>query len=66
MSTFAPLVAPLGVPLRGDGQVRYVGAFFGEPGVVDHDRMREPLLLKVLGELTPRGGLGELGCHPGG
>jgi predicted glycoside hydrolase/deacetylase ChbG (UPF0249 family) len=67
MSTFAPLVEPLGVPLRGDGQVRYLGAFFGHPrpGVVDHDRIREPFLLKLLGEIRPEQGFSELGCHPG-
>ena len=31
MSTFGPLVAPLGVPLRGDGRVRYLGEFYAQP-----------------------------------
>ncbi|MBV9605554.1 MAG: ChbG/HpnK family deacetylase [Solirubrobacterales bacterium] len=67
LSTFAPLVAPLGVPLRGDGRVPYVGAFFAhpEPGVVDHDRIREPFLLRLLGEIPADAGFTELGCHPG-
>ena len=30
-STFGPLVAPLGVPLRGDGHVRYLGDFYAHP-----------------------------------
>jgi chitin disaccharide deacetylase len=67
MSTFAPLIAPLGVPLRGDGRVRYLGAFYGhmEGGVVDHDRIRPPFLLRLLGEISPGEGFVELGCHPG-
>jgi chitin disaccharide deacetylase len=67
MHTFAPLVAPLGVPLRGDGRVRYLGAFYGhpQPGVVDHDRVRQPFLLQLLGQLEPDVGFAELGCHPG-
>ncbi|HJS96608.1 MAG TPA: ChbG/HpnK family deacetylase [Solirubrobacteraceae bacterium] len=67
MSTFTPLVAPLGVPLRGDGRVRYLGAFFAhpQPGVVDHERIREPFLLGLLGELSGDDGFSELGCHPG-
>jgi chitin disaccharide deacetylase len=67
MSTFTPLVEPLGVPLRGDGHVPYLGAFFAhpQPGVVDHDRIRAPFLLRLLGEIRPDEGLVELGCHPG-
>ena len=50
LSTFAPLVAPLGVPLRGDGRVAYVGAFYAQPrrGVVELDRVRAPFLLELL------------------
>ncbi|HKO29104.1 MAG TPA: ChbG/HpnK family deacetylase [Solirubrobacteraceae bacterium] len=67
MSIFAPLVEPLGVPLRGDGRVRYLGAFFAhpQPGVVDHERIREPFLLRLLGEIPGDAGFVELGCHPG-
>jgi len=66
MSTFVPLVAPLGVPLRGDGRVRYLGAFFGHPrpGEVDHERIRPPFLLRLL-ETEATGEFTELGCHPG-
>jgi predicted glycoside hydrolase/deacetylase ChbG (UPF0249 family) len=66
IATFAPLVAPLGVPLRGDGRVPYIGAFYAhpEPGVVDHDRIRVPFLLRLLAaEATAE--VTELGCHPG-
>jgi predicted glycoside hydrolase/deacetylase ChbG (UPF0249 family) len=67
MSAFVPLVEPLGVPLRGDGHVRYVGAFFAhpQPGVVDHDRIGRPFLLQLLGEIGSDAGITELGCHPG-
>jgi chitin disaccharide deacetylase len=67
MPVFAPLVEPLGVPLRGDGRVRYLGAFFAhpQPGVVEHDRIREPFLLSLLGQIGPDRGFTELGCHPG-
>ena len=67
MPVFAPLVEPLGVPLRGDGRVGYVGAFFAhpQPGVVEHDRIREPFLLSLLGQIGPDSHLTELGCHPG-
>jgi chitin disaccharide deacetylase len=66
MSTFTPLVAPLGVPLRGDGRVPYLGAFFGHPrpGEVDHERIRPPFLLALL-EAEATADFSELGCHPG-
>ena len=58
MSTFAPLVEPLGVPLRGDGRVRYVGDFYAQPrrGVVELDRVRAPYLLELLVGQTDRQG----------
>lgn len=69
MATFAPLVEPLGVPLRGDGRVPYLGEFYAHPapGVVDLDRIGERFLLRVLGAAAAGGGAGfvELGCHPG-
>jgi predicted glycoside hydrolase/deacetylase ChbG (UPF0249 family) len=65
MSTFAPLVEPLGVPLRGDGRVTYLGAFYAQPrrGVVDLDRVRTPFLLELLSR-EATGEWAELGCHP--
>jgi chitin disaccharide deacetylase len=67
MPTFRPLAEPLGVPLRGGGQVRYLGAFFAhpQPGVIDHERIREPFLLRLLGDVPAGDGFVELGCHPG-
>jgi predicted glycoside hydrolase/deacetylase ChbG (UPF0249 family) len=66
MATFAALVEPLAVPLRGDGRVQYLGAFFAHPrvGVVEPDRIREPFLLHLL-ETEVRAEFVELGCHPG-
>ena len=57
LSTFAPLVEPLGVPLRGDGRVKYLGAYFAHPrpGVVDLERVRAPFLMDLIaGETTAR------------
>lgn len=66
MATFDPLVEPLGVPLRGDGRVQYLGAFFAHPqaGVVEPDRIREPFLLRLL-DAEVSADFVELGCHPG-
>jgi len=66
LSTFAPLVAPLGVPLRGDGRVRFLGDFYAQPrrGVVELDRVRPPFLLELIASEAAPGGFTELGCHP--
>jgi predicted glycoside hydrolase/deacetylase ChbG (UPF0249 family) len=66
MSMFAPLVKPLGVPLRGDGRVPYLGAFYGQPqrGVVELDRVRMPFLLELLSDEDVTADFTELGCHP--
>jgi chitin disaccharide deacetylase len=65
-STFGPLVAPLRVPLRGDGRVRYLGGFYAHPhpGVVEPERIRAAFLLALL-ENEATGAFTELGCHPG-
>jgi chitin disaccharide deacetylase len=64
--TFGPLVAPLGVPLRGDGRVRYIGSFYGHPrpGEADHERITAAWLLALV-EAEATGEFSELGCHPG-
>ena len=66
MSTFTPLVAPLGVPLRGDGSVPYLGDFYAQPrrGVVDLERVRTPFLLELLSGDDMTAEFTELGCHP--
>jgi chitin disaccharide deacetylase len=65
-STFGPLVAPLSVPLRGDGQVRYLGDFYAHPrpGVVDLDRISAAFLLAMV-ETEATDKFTEVGCHPG-
>lgn len=66
LATFAPLVEPLGVPLRGDGRVRYVGDFYAQPsrGLVELDRVRAPFLLELIAREAGADGFTELGCHP--
>jgi chitin disaccharide deacetylase len=66
MATFASLVAPLGVPLRGDGRVPYLGDFYAQPrrGVVELDRVRTPFLLELLSAVDASAEFVELGCHP--
>ena len=66
MSTFTPLVAPLGVPLRGDGRVPYLGEFYAQPrrGVVELERVRTPFLLELLSRGDVTAEFIELGCHP--
>jgi chitin disaccharide deacetylase len=57
MATFAALVEPLGVPLRGYGRVRYIGAYYGGP------RLDAAYLLGLLAD-EATGEASELGCHP--
>ena len=66
MSTFEPLVEPLGVPLRGDGRVRYLGGFYAQPerGVVELERVRTPFLLGLLAGADTTAEFTEIGCHP--
>jgi len=65
LATFSRLVEPLGVPLRGQGRVAYVGAFWGqwEPGVTKLRHVRRPFLLHLI-RAKVRDGFTELGCHP--
>lgn len=60
------LVAPLGVPLRGDGRVTYVGGFYAqwEWRVTELAHVSADALLGILrDEAAP--GWTEIGCHPG-
>ena len=63
---FAELAAPLGVPLRGDGQVRFVGNFYAqwEWGITDLDHVSPQALEQIIREEV-REGWTELSCHPG-
>jgi hypothetical protein len=60
LDTFRSLVEPLGVPLRHDGRVRYIGGFWGRPELA-HVRRG---FLRQLVEAEAGEGFNELGCHP--
>jgi predicted glycoside hydrolase/deacetylase ChbG (UPF0249 family) len=64
-ATFAPIVEPLGVPLRFDGKVGYVGGFWAqwEPGVTELRYVRRPFLLHLVRTEVPEGWT-EIACHP--
>jgi chitin disaccharide deacetylase len=63
---FGELVAPLGVPLRDDGRVNFVGGFYAqwEWGVTNLEYVSVPFLEKLLREEVPEGWT-EFSCHPG-
>jgi chitin disaccharide deacetylase len=63
---FRELAAPLGVPLRGDGRVRFVGNFYAqwEWGVTDLEHVGVAALQEIIREEV-REGWTELSCHPG-
>jgi chitin disaccharide deacetylase len=65
MATFKALVERLGVPLRNDGQVSYVGGFYAEwePGVITLDHIRRPSLRHLV-DTEVGEGFTELACHP--
>ena len=60
------LAAPLGVPLRGDGRVNYIGGFYGqwEHGVTDLHHVSVEFLTWILRNEVVAGWT-EIGCHPG-
>jgi chitin disaccharide deacetylase len=63
---FRELAEPLGVPVRDDGRVRFVGDFYAqwEWGVTDLDKVGVPFLQELLrNKVLP--GWTELSCHPG-
>ncbi len=60
------LVAPLGVPLREDGRVSFVGGFYGqwEWEVTDLHHVSPEFLIWILRHEVGEGWT-EVGCHPG-
>jgi predicted glycoside hydrolase/deacetylase ChbG (UPF0249 family) len=66
MPVFRELVAPLGVPLRDDGRVQFVGGFYAqwEWRVTDLDYVSVPFLQRILREEVFDGWT-EVSCHPG-
>jgi chitin disaccharide deacetylase len=66
MPLFRELVEPLGVPLRDDGQVRFVGGFYAqwEWMVTNLEYVGVPFLQGMLREEVVEGWT-EFSCHPG-
>jgi predicted glycoside hydrolase/deacetylase ChbG (UPF0249 family) len=66
MPVFGELVEPLGVPLRDDGKVRFVGGFYAqwEWGVTDLNHVSVDFFEGMLYEEVPPGWT-EFSCHPG-
>jgi predicted glycoside hydrolase/deacetylase ChbG (UPF0249 family) len=60
LDTFTSLVKPLGVPLRHDGRVPYIGDFWGQP---DPAHIERRFLVELIAARASEG-LSELGCHP--
>ncbi len=60
------LASALGVPLREEGSVRYVGGFYGqwEWQVTDLEHIRPEFLIWILRNEVDAGWT-EIGCHPG-
>lgn len=63
---FRELVEPLGVPLRDDGRVNFVGGFYAqwEWRVTNLEYVSVPFLQQLLREEVPPGWT-EISCHPG-
>jgi chitin disaccharide deacetylase len=66
MPLFRELVEPLGVPLRAEGRVRFVGGFYAqwEWMVTNLEYVSVPLLQRMLREEVAEGWT-EFSCHPG-
>jgi predicted glycoside hydrolase/deacetylase ChbG (UPF0249 family) len=65
MQTFRSLVAPLGVPLRHDGHVAYIGGFYAqwEERVTKLRYVSRPFLVSLVRDEALED-VTELGCHP--
>jgi predicted glycoside hydrolase/deacetylase ChbG (UPF0249 family) len=65
LQTFRKLTAPLGVPLRAAGPVRYIAGFYGQPrpGQSDPALLSRSHLVQ-LAATEASGSFSELGCHP--
>jgi predicted glycoside hydrolase/deacetylase ChbG (UPF0249 family) len=66
LPVFQELVEPLGVPLRGDGRVSFVGGFYAQWdwGVTELRYVSVPFLQELLRDEVGEGWT-ELSCHPG-
>jgi predicted glycoside hydrolase/deacetylase ChbG (UPF0249 family) len=66
MPVFQELVEPLGVPLRHDGRVRFVGSFYAQWYLfVTNLKYVSPPFLEALLREEVMEGWTELSCHPG-
>jgi predicted glycoside hydrolase/deacetylase ChbG (UPF0249 family) len=65
-AVFQELVEPLGLPLRGDGRVRFIGGFYAqwEWRVTNLEYVSVPFLERILREEV-RADWTEISCHPG-
>ena len=66
LPVFKEMVAPLGVPLRGDGRVKFTGGFYAqwEWKVTEIEHVSVAALTGILkNEMAP--GWNEVSCHPG-
>jgi predicted glycoside hydrolase/deacetylase ChbG (UPF0249 family) len=65
MSTFREIASRLGVPLRHDGRVAYIGGFWAqwEPGVTELRYVSRDFLLELV-RTEALDGFTELACHP--
>jgi len=63
---FSELVAPSGVPLRGDGRVAFIGGFYAqwEWGVTELEHISVAALQRILRNEVGDGWT-EVSCHPG-
>jgi chitin disaccharide deacetylase len=63
---FAELAAPLGVPLRGGGQVHFIGGFYAQWkwGVTELEHVSVGALQAILRDEVGEGWT-EVSCHPG-
>ena len=66
MPVFRELVEPLGIPLRDDGKVGFVGGFYAqwEWMVTNLEYVSVPFLQRMLRTEVPEG-FTEFSCHPG-
>jgi chitin disaccharide deacetylase len=65
LATFSHLVARLGLPLRHDGRIPYIGGFYAqwEPGVTELRHVSREFLVDLV-RTEALEGFTELGCHP--
>ena len=63
---FAAAAARLGIPVRGDGSVHFIGGFYAqwEWNVTELEHVSVPAMVAILRDEVPEGWT-EISCHPG-